>query len=1022
MQNHYRLILLSLILLLPQIVVAQWEEFQLFDETVIYQSVHVSVDTFYVSGGSGLYGTFDAGNTWTKHNLDGTVTLNDINFFNSKEGIGVGGIGGNSAITMKTSNGGETWTTTYINNNGTVLREINDVEFVDKLNGYAVGRNNIMIKTTDGGDTWTNLYPLYDQNLRGLAMVDVNEGYTFSSKHLSGFDGQSYTGLKLYAFDGEFVDLKVTDDKTLMAASTTKISKSSDGGDNWTHIEFPYSQINTMFVLDQQKIYVGTDNGVYISTDGGVSWEIFKETQGTTINTLVINPDGKGLALSKYGDAFKTNNFGGAAVPIVSFNFEQKQYCNASSLIFTATNTRDNYSYQWLIEDQPVSTNAQDSVSFTNNTSSTISLVCSNGLASDTLTKSFGIRIIEVQADAGPDVYACSNEPIQLTATAGASARDFSWTPSTGLSNPNILTPVASNLTTMEYVFTASYESCVSRDTVVIYRNPPVPGLDFKKMNIDSSGWIVGIQMVDENIGYALGQQDLYKTTDGGTNWSKTFHMATFSTGPYGDVEFLSNDVGYFGSVYLYKTTDGGKTAEKLAGGRVHDIEFLSTDVGYIASFSPTGEFGSILRTVDGKTWREVYSQRGQISKIKCFPSGRCVATGYSNYNVIFLYSDDGISWQNAVYTDDITSSQLINDFSFIDDTTGYATGGAYIWKTLDGGRSWNLDSQLNIESGLDYRVASLAPSQITFIDNQNGFAASRGSGSLFRTVDGGGCWEKLGQIGDASKINTLYISKNKKIIVGTNVTSFTGQSIYQGDFLPSLKTDQTIEFSNLTPKTLLDAPFKLGAVASSTLPVTYEISNNSIASISGDVLTLKNPGVVQITARQVGNDSFNPALPVSRSLTITKAPQDISFTLASPKFVNDPDFDFDGSSSSGLPLTYFTSDESVISISGNTATIKKAGTVQITAKQEGDDIYDEATPVSHSLTITKAPQDISFSLSSEKLATDPPFDLVGSSSSGLPLTYFTSDESVISISGNSATIKKAGTVHLLPISHQMSQ
>ncbi len=1014
MLRYYRFILLWLFIGLPQIAGAQWKKFQLLDETVIYKSIHVAADTFYVSGGKGLYGTFDAGTTWSKYDLGGYTMLNDLDFFNSKVGVGVGSIGGNSATAMKTFDGGKSWTITYVSNAGTVIREINDVEFIDKLTGYAVGSNKIVIKTTDGGTTWTSLNPIVEKNNTGIKMKAVNQGYIVSPSFIQGFNGQSITGTKLVG--SKLVDLKIIDDKNLIAASNTKISKSSDGGATWTHFAFPYSQINAMFVLNQQNIYVGTNNGVYISTDGGVSWENFKETTGKVITTISINPDGQGIALGKYGDAFKTDNFGGASVPILSFDFTEKQYCNVSSLIFAATNTRANYSYQWLLKDQLVSTNALDSVRFTTNTSSTLSLVCSNGVASDTLTKSFYVGIIEVQANAGKDVYACSNEPIPLAASGGAWGGNFTWTPNTGLSNPKIQTPVATNLNTIKYVVSASHGSCVSRDTVVVFRNPPVSRFDFRKMNIDTSGWISGIQMADENTGYALGEQDLYKTTDGGINWSKTFHMATFSTGSYGDVEFLSKDVGYFGSVYLYKTTDGGKTAEQVGGGGIHDIEFLSADVGYITSFSFTGEFGSILRTVDGKTWTEVYSQRGQILKIKCFPSGRCVAIGHNNYNVIFLYSDNGINWQNADYPDAISAQQHNTDkfdISFIDDTTGYSVVGAYIWKTMDGGKSWNLDSQLNVASALDDRVVGLATSQITFIDNQNGFATCWGSGLLFRTVNGGGCWENLGQIGDASMINKLYISKNKKIFIGANGPSFASQSIYQADFLLPLKRDQTIEFSIQTPKTLLDAPFKLGAVASSTLPIAYEASDNSIASISGDVLTLKNPGVVQITARQVGNDSFNPALPVSRSLTIIKVPQNINFTLASQKLVTDPPFDLVGSSSSGLPLAYFTSDESVISISGNRATIKKAGTVQITAKQGGDGIFNVATPVVQNLEVKRVPQDISFTLASQKLVTDPPFNLVGSSSSGLPLAYFTSDESVISIGGNRAIIKKAGNVQI---------
>lgn len=1022
MLRYYRFILLLLLISLPQIMVAQWEKFQLFDETVIYKSIHVAKDTFYVSGGTGLYVTFDAGNTWIKHSLDEFVMLSDINFFNSKVGVAVGSIGGNSATAMKTFDGGKTWTISYVSNVGSVIREINDVEFIDNLNGYAVGANKVVIKTTDGGNTWTNLNPIVENNSTGIKMRTVNQGFIVSKKFILGFDGLSTTETKLVAGTGNtVVDIKIIDEKNLIVALNDKISKSSDGGNTWTHFTFPFSQINSMFVLNPQNIYVGTNNGVYISIDGGGSWEIFKETAGKIISTIAINPDGKGIALGIYGDAFKIDNFGGASAPIISFELSQKNYCNVSSLNFAATNTRDNYSYNWLLGDRLVSTKALDSVRFTTNSSSTLSLVCSNGVASDTLTKSFNVDILDVKANAGTDIYACSNEPIQLAATGGADGFDFTWTPNTGLTNPKIKNPIATNIDTVNYVVSVANGECVSKDTVVIFRNASVSRFDFKKMNIDQDGMIGGIQMVDENIGYAVGGQGLYKTTDGGFSWSKTFYSVHFSGGGYGDVEFISHDVGYFASVYLYKTTDGGKTATELNINYVADIEFLNSNVGYVATNNGFFEQGEILRTVDGgDTWTIVYNSQLQsgypnrVEKIKCFPSGRCVAIGYDHYShITFLQSDDGIIWKNAAFPESISSNNIVNkyDISFIDDNVGYATGGSHILKTTDGGKSWKLDSQLTVLDNT--RLVVLPPSQVTFIDSQNGFAVVWSWGNLYRTVNGGVCWENLGQIGNNSLIDKLYISKNKKIFLGVSNSSFTSKSIYQADYLLPKKIDQTIEFSIQSPKTIRDGSFKLGAVASSTLPITYEISDESIASISGDILTIRNIGTIQITAKQTGNDSYNPAMPVSRNLTIIKVPQVISFTIPSQKFVTDPPFNLVGSSTSGLPIVFSSSDESVISISEDKATIKNAGTAQIIAKQVGDDIFDVAPPVVQNLEVEKFQQNIIFDLSPKQYG-DPDFALDAKSDSGIPITYSIENNSVVDLfNGNMIQIKSAGSTNI---------
>jgi hypothetical protein len=59
----------------------------------------------------------------------------------------------------------------------------------------------------------------------------------------------------------------------------------------------------------------------------------------------------------------------------------------------------------------------------------------------------------------------------------------------------------------------------------------------------------------------------------------------------------------------------------------------------------------------------------------------------------------------------------------------------------------------------------------------------------------------------------------------------------------------------------------QLTATASSGLPVSYSISDPTIATISGSVLTLLRPGTAVVTATQGGNANYAPANPVTDSL-----------------------------------------------------------------------------------------------------------------------------------------------------------
>jgi hypothetical protein len=80
----------------------------------------------------------------------------------------------------------------------------------------------------------------------------------------------------------------------------------------------------------------------------------------------------------------------------------------------------------------------------------------------------------------------------------------------------------------------------------------------------------------------------------------------------------------------------------------------------------------------------------------------------------------------------------------------------------------------------------------------------------------------------------------------------------------------QSISFAPVTV-TYGDAPFGLTATASSGLPVSYASANTSVATVSGNIITIMGAGTTMITASQAGNASFSAATPVTQMLTILK-------------------------------------------------------------------------------------------------------------------------------------------------------
>ena len=87
-------------------------------------------------------------------------------------------------------------------------------------------------------------------------------------------------------------------------------------------------------------------------------------------------------------------------------------------------------------------------------------------------------------------------------------------------------------------------------------------------------------------------------------------------------------------------------------------------------------------------------------------------------------------------------------------------------------------------------------------------------------------------------------------------------------------------------------------------------------------------------------------------TVTTVKGAQSITFDALPAAVYGDSDFDLTAAATSGLPVAYNSSDETVATISGSTLTIVGTGTTTITAMQDGNNQYLAATPVAQDLLV----------------------------------------------------------------------
>ncbi len=224
----------------------------------------------------------------------------------------------------------------------------------------------------------------------------------------------------------------------------------------------------------------------------------------------------------------------------------------------------------------------------------------------------------------------------------------------------------------------------------------------------------------------------------------------------------------------------------------------------------------------------------------------------------------------------------------------------------------------------------------------------------------------------------------------------------------------QTIIFPAVPSHTAGDAPFQLGATASSGLEVAYTVIAGP-ATVIGNVVTLSGVGTVQIQATQTGNTDFAAATSVNRSFIVSLGTQTITFPQISNHMLGDAPFSLNAVASSGLPVNYVVT-AGPAKVSGNVVTLTGTGTVSIQASQTGNaTTYAAAIPVTQSFTVAKATQTITFAPIQNRTLGDAPFPLNATASSGLPVSY-----AVISgpatVSGNVVTITGVGTVSIQAI------
>lgn len=241
----------------------------------------------------------------------------------------------------------------------------------------------------------------------------------------------------------------------------------------------------------------------------------------------------------------------------LSWNF--KDECKNTPVNFTSVDlTGGNMDqWYWTFGDGGTGNTQNTSHTYTANGTYHVSLygVDKIGCHSDLLEKD--IIIYGTNAFAGNDTIAAAGQPVQLNAIGGLS---YTWTPSSGLSNPNIGNPVAIINATQTFTVKAfTPEGCESYDdvTIKIYKGPDIylptaftPNDD--GLNDIFRGIPVGLREFRYLKVYNRWGQEVFSTNDYHIGWDGKWKAVPQDSGVF---VVIANGIDFTGKIISKKST-----------------------------------------------------------------------------------------------------------------------------------------------------------------------------------------------------------------------------------------------------------------------------------------------------------------------------------------------------------------------------------------------------------------------------------------------------------------------------------
>jgi photosystem II stability/assembly factor-like uncharacterized protein len=212
--------------------------------------------------------SIDSGLTWTQKDLGlinqrnySVAAVSDLEFW----------VGNDLSSIALTTDAGETW----IETSGPDRKIMNDVFFLNRNFGFAVGTDGTFLRTTNGGAIWEDISFGETRSFLAVHGLTTNDIWMGANQRIYHSADMGVTWQeKLALLGANFIDVLAVDANIVLACSPSGlILRTDDAGATWDTVFQTSGQVRSLAKIDANRYMATGFNGLILrSPDKGLTW------------------------------------------------------------------------------------------------------------------------------------------------------------------------------------------------------------------------------------------------------------------------------------------------------------------------------------------------------------------------------------------------------------------------------------------------------------------------------------------------------------------------------------------------------------------------------------------------------------------------------------------------------------------------------------------------------------------------------------------------------------------------------